>query len=132
MILIDTHVVVWLRTGDRRLGRDALGEVETALREGNAAISAISFWEAGMRAQKGRLDLGQDLDSWREKVVRDGIVEIPVNGVIAARAALLTGLHGDPADRIIVATALEGHQLVTADDCILHWSGQLNRLDART
>ena len=85
-----------------------------------------------MRAQKGRLDLGQELDSWREKVVRDGIVEIPVNGVIAARAALLTGLHGDPADRIIVATALEGHQLVTADVRILHWSGQLSRLDART
>ncbi len=132
MILLDTHVVIWLRTGDRRLGHNALGEMETALRDGNAGISAISFWEAGMRAQKGRLDLGQHLDTWREDIIRNGIIEIPVNGVIASRAALLTGLHGDPADRIIVATALEGHQLVTADDCILSWSGQLSRLDART
>ena len=46
-------------------------------------------------------------------------IEIPVNGVIASGAALPTGLHGDPADRIIVATALEGHRLVTADDRIL-------------
>ena len=58
MILLDTHVVIWLRTEDPRLGRDALGEVETALLEGNAGISAISFWEAGMRAQKGGLYLG--------------------------------------------------------------------------
>ena len=132
MILLDTHVVIWFRIGDRSLGHDALGEVETALRQGNAAISAISFWEAGVRAQKGGLYFGRDLDSWREDVIRNGIIEIPVNGVIASRAALLTGLHGDPADRIIVATALEGHQLVTADDRILSWSGQLSRLDART
>ena len=85
-----------------------------------------------MRAQKGRLDLGQHLDTWREDVIRNGIIEIPVNGVIAARAALLTGIHGDPADRIIVATALEGHRLVTADDRILNWSGQLSTFDART
>ncbi len=85
-----------------------------------------------MRAQKGRLNLGQHLDSWREDVIQNGIVEIPVNGVIAARAALLTGMHGDPADRIIVATALEGHRLLTADDRILRWSGQLSTLDART
>ena len=92
----------------------------------------MTFWEAGVRALKGGLYLGRDLDSWREDVIRNGIIEIPVNGVIAARAALLTGLHGDPADRIIVANALEGHQLVTADDRILSWSGQLSSLDART
>ena len=132
MILLDTHVVVWLRTGDRRLGPHSLQEVETGLREASAAVSSISFWEAGMRAQKGRLDLGQHLDTWREELLQNGIVEIPVNGVIAARAALLTGMHGDPADRIIVATALEGHRLLTADTRILNWPGQLNRLDART
>ena len=132
MILLDTHVVIWLRTGDRRLGRQSRREVEKGLREGNVAVSAISFWEAGMRSQKGRLDLGQHLDSWREEIIRNGIIEIPVNGVIAARAALLTGMHGDPADRVIVATALEGHRLLTADTRILRWPGQLNTLDART
>ncbi len=84
-----------------------------------------------MRAQKGGLSLGQDVGAWREELVDAGIVEIAVNGVIAARAGLLPEMHGDPADRIIVATALEGHRLITADDRILGWGGDLNRLDAR-
>ena len=131
MILLDTHVVIWLRTGDGRLGPRALHEVETALREGNGGVSAISFWEIGMRVQKGRLNLGRPLDAWREELVQAGLVEIPVDGRIAARAGLLVELHGDPADRIIVATALEGHDLVTSDSRILGWSGALTRLDAR-
>ncbi len=40
-------------------------------------------------------------------------------------------MHGDPADRLIVATALGGHQLLTADQRILNWPGPLSRLDAR-
>ena len=40
-------------------------------------------------------------------------------------------MHGDPADRIIVSTALDGHRLVTGDRLILNWPGHLNRLDAR-
>ena len=43
----------------------------------------------------------------------------------------LPNFHPDPADRIIVATALEGHRLLTADELILGWSGSLDRLDAR-
>ena len=131
MILLDTHVVIWVRTGDRRLGSLARTQTETALREGNAAVSAISFWEVGMRIQKGRLSLGRPLETWRRDLVGAGIVEIPVNGEIAARTGLLTEIHGDPADRIIVATAMEGHQLVTADERILRWDRDLDRLDAR-
>ena len=49
---------------------------------------------------------------------------------IAARESLLPDMHGDPADRLIVATALEGHQLVTADHQLLQWPGHLSRLRA--
>ena len=56
---------------------------------------------------------------------------LPVDDVIATRAGLLTDLHGDPADRLILATALEGHQLVTADVRLLDWPGAVGRLDAR-
>ena len=131
MILLDTHVVIWVRTGDRRLGSLALTQTETALREGNAAVSAVSFWEVGMRIQKGSLSLGRPLETWRRDLVAAGIVEIPVDGFIAARAGLLTEMHGDPADHLIVATAMEGHLLVTADERILRWDGDLDRLDAR-
>ena len=53
-----------------------------------------------------------------------------MDGAIAARAGLLPDLPGDPADRLIVATALEGHRLVTADRRMLDWPGQLSLLRA--
>lgn len=63
--------------------------------------------------------------------MEQGMSEIPVDGPIAARAGLLPALHGDPGDRLIVATALGGHQLVTADKRILRWQGELARVGAR-
>ena len=71
------------------------------------------------------------LPLWRDELLQEGFIEIPVNGGIGIRANQLAGLPGDPADRIIVATALEGHRLITADDRILSWPGQLDTLDAR-
>ncbi len=126
MILLDTHVLLWQEQGDRRLGPQARRTIVQALDAGQAAVSAISFWEVGMRMQKGQLALRFDLDAWRRDLLDQGLVEIPVNGRVAARAGLLPDLHGDPADRIIVATALEGHQLITADERILAWPGALD------
>ena len=130
MILLDTHVLLWHEQGDRRLGVKTRQAVERVLQERRAAVSSISFWEIGMRIQKGRLEFLLDLDAWRRELLDQGLVEIPVDGAIAARAGLLVDMHGDPADRLIVATALQGHQLLTADRRILDWSGQLSRLDA--
>ncbi len=83
-----------------------------------------------MLQEKGRLAFLQDIASWREELLEDGLTEISVTGTIAVRAGLLQNLHGDPADRIIIATALEGHRLVTGDRRILDWPGNLSRLDA--
>ena len=83
-----------------------------------------------MRIEKGQLRLDTDLLSWRRRFLDTGISEVPVHGEIAARAGLLPLIHGDPADRLIVATALAGHQLVTADRRILDWPGNLHRQDA--
>ena len=130
MILLDTHVIIWLSTGDRRLGPRANREIVDALQGDNAAVSAISFWEVGMRVQKNHINLGLALDAWRRALIEDGFIEISVDGGIAMRAGLLPEMHGDPADRLIVATALGGHRLVTADQRILDWAGNLDRLDA--
>lgn len=132
MILLDTHVLLWYERGDRRLGAQARRVFESALQEGDVAVSAISFWEVGMQIQKGRLRLSLDLDAWRRDLLDHGLLEIPVDGIISARAGLLANIHGDPADRLIVSTALAGHQLVTADERILDWPGDLIRIDART
>lgn len=105
--------------------------MEKALREASLAASAISFWEIAMLHEKGRIDLGQDTRAWRTRLLDDGLAEIPVDGDVAIRANELTGLHADPADRLIVATALGGHRLVTADKRILSWTGRLSRVDAR-
>ena len=130
MILLDTHVLLWHGRGDRRLGRRARRMVERALPRRRAAVSAISFWEVAMRVHSGRLDLLMDPEALRRDLLAQGLVEIPVSGLIGVRAGLLPGLRGDPADRLIVATALEGHRLLTADSQILEWPGKLNRIDA--
>ncbi|WP_419166236.1 type II toxin-antitoxin system VapC family toxin [Candidatus Palauibacter sp.] len=130
LILLDTHVLLWHGRGDHRLGRRARRMVERALPRRRAAISAISFWEVAMRVHSGRLDLLVDPEALRRDLLTQGLVEIPVSGLIGVRAGLLAGLSGDPADRLIVATALEGHQLLTADRHILDWPGKLNRMDA--
>lgn len=130
MILLDTHVILWYEVGTDKLGSHARGLLEIGLSSQDVCMSAISFWEVGMQLRKGRLELGVALDAWRRGLLRRGLTEVPVNGRIASRAGLLPDLHGDPADRIIVATALEGHQLVTADRRILEWPGSLSRIDA--
>lgn len=130
MILLDTHVVAWFWSDDRRLGQQAKQEISLALGQNTAAVSAISFWEVGMRLQKGQINLGLSLDAWRKALLEVGLIEIPIDGGIAVKAGLLEDIHGDPADRIIVATALEGHTLVTADRRILNWPGPLARMNA--
>ena len=130
MILFDTHVLIWHENGDRRLGRQARREFGRALQCGEAAVSAISFWEIGMQVRKDRLGFLIDPRAWRRDLLNRGLIEIPVDGDIASRAGRLAKIHGDPADRIIVATALEGHRLMTADRLILEWPGPLKCLSA--
>ena len=130
MILLDTHVLVWLLLNDRRIGQQTREAVDRSWGRGEAAVSAITFWEVAMLEDKGRLSLSADIGAWRTSLLEEGLVEIAVNGELGVRAGLLQDLHGDPADRLILATALEGHQLVTADYQLLEWPGDLSRLRA--
>ena len=104
--------------------------IARAWERGEVAVSAMTFWEIAMLHDKGRLALPHDVAGWRTHLLEDGLVEIPVDGEIGIRAIQIDGLHGDPADRVIVATALSGHRLLTADGLILAWSGPLDRLSA--
>ena len=130
MILLDTHVMLWLRLGEPRLGTNARREIDQAWQSNEVGVSAISFWEVAMLKDKGRIRFPMDVELWRREQLAQGLVEISVDGEIATRAGLLPHMHGDPADRLIVATALADHRLVTADRRILDWPGQLSRLDA--
>ena len=63
-------------------------------------------------------------------MLASGLVEIPLTATHAMRAAALPNLHRDPIDRFIVATALDGHSLITADRQILRWQGPLESIPA--
>ncbi len=130
MTIADTHALVWLWTGDDRLGPNARATIDSALRDGDLAVSAMTFWEVAMLRAKDRLDFPENVNAWRRELLGQGLIEIPVDGVIGIRANELPDFHADPADRIIVATSMDGHQLVTADRRILDWSGQLRCVDA--
>ena len=130
MTLADTHALIWLWTGDAHLGPNARRSIDSALQDGELAVSAMTFWEVAMLRGKDRLDFSEDVAAWRRELLGQGVIEIPVDGDIGIRANELAGFHPDPADRIIVATAMNGHQLVTADRRILDWPGEVRRLNA--
>ena len=121
MILLDTHALIWFDRGDQRLGPTTRGLIEEGLQAGEIAISAISIWEFGMLVSKGRLRMDLGLNDWRSTLREQGLIEISISADLAERAATLPNLHGDPADRIIVATA---------DRHILNWQGELTRVRA--
>lgn len=110
MLLLDTHALVWLVTDSPKLGKLARRHAARG-----AHVSAITFWELEMLAEAGRVRLGMSISEARDAVLRTNVDEVPVDGVIAMTAARL-GMHGDPGDRFIVATALtHGATLMTAD-----------------
>ena len=115
MILLDTHVWVrWLDPDVKPLPRGMIDRIETA---GQLAVSAISCWEVAWLLRRGRLDLTLPLEQWTDWALADsGVVCLPVQREIAIRAANLPEHHRDPADRMIIATALHhGIQLASLD-----------------
>lgn len=131
MTLLDTHALVWLVEGSPKLGRKAKALCERASAAGALCVSAITFWELAMLASRGRVTFVKPLTAWRDDLLAAGLVEIAVTGEIAATAGQLGGFDGDPADRIIVASAIRnGATLLTADGRLLEWAGSLKRADA--
>jgi PIN domain nuclease of toxin-antitoxin system len=117
MILLDTHVVLWLTTTPTNLSGKAKSAIEEARKNGDGlAISDITLLELATLATKGRIQLGISLESFLREIEARFVV-LPMSGRACARAmGLPTGYPKDPADRVIGATALvEGLPLITAD-----------------
>jgi PIN domain nuclease of toxin-antitoxin system len=69
-----------------------------------------------------RLSLQQPVQAWRKSLIDAGLIEVGVSGEIGIQAAQLEGFHGDPADRIITASAISNDaKLCTADQQIIGW-----------
>jgi PIN domain nuclease of toxin-antitoxin system len=119
VLLLDTHVWLWLVGGVEPLKRPVLSAVEGAARRGRIRVSAISVWELAMLEAKGRIRLSKDCLAWvREALSAPGTSLVPLTPEIAVETSRLPGeFHGDPADRILVATArLLGATLLTRDE----------------
>ena len=126
MIVLDTHVLLWMDRDDAALGPQARLAITQAWTQGEVAVSAISFWECAMLAQRGKITLPTEAEVWRADLLQVGVREIPLDGRIAQLSTRLHGMHRDPADRFIVATAIHSNAtLLTADKKILDWQGEL-------
>lgn len=117
MILVDTHVVIWLALEPDRISKKARTAIEETRQHGEGlAISDMTLLEIAMIASKNRIKLNSTLETFLSEVeVR--FVVLPISGRICVRAlALPANYPNDPADRVIAATALvEGIPLLTAD-----------------
>jgi PIN domain nuclease of toxin-antitoxin system len=126
LIVLDTHVWIWLINGDEQLRLStALPIINQSAQFSNIKISAISIWEVGMLEAKGRISFSMKCLDWvKQALAATGISLAPLTPEIAVLSSRLPGeFHGDPADRIIVATALElNASLVTKDEKILKYS----------
>lgn len=125
MIVLDTHVLVWFVSSPDKLSRNAQKRINEEIKKNEILISSISIWEIYMLVKKEKIKLSMHPDTWLGKVESLPFIQfIPVDNLIASQSVNLPEpLHNDPADRIIIATALShGAILITSDRRILNYS----------
>jgi PIN domain nuclease of toxin-antitoxin system len=135
LLVLDTHVWIWLMEGSERLSVAARERIQQGVRAEALRVAAISVWEAAMLEAKGRIVFDEDCAAWvRRALGAPGLSLFPLTPEVAIASTRLPGtFQGDPADRMIVATArASGATLVTADSAILRYaaSGHLRVLPA--
>ena len=116
MIVLDTATWIWRASDPKRLTAKARRAIDRAE---HALVSTISVWEVAMLVAKRRIQLDRPVEQWVDiALALPGIQLAPLEPAIAVRSTKLPGeFHPDPADRIIVATALENaFTLITPDD----------------
>jgi PIN domain nuclease of toxin-antitoxin system len=119
-LLLDTHVLLWWASGDRRLSKSVRAAIASA--DNAIAVSAATFWELAIKKQLRRVDI--DLTDLQAAVAADGFDEMPVEIADTLRLQALPDLHRDPFDRLLIAQSIEGGcRLVTRDEQILSYAG---------
>ena len=119
-IICDTHIPLFWANAPSRLGRSAAAALEKGRQDGQLAIADISLWELALLHERGRLLLPVDVSpveyvSRLLQALRLQVLPINMDIAVLSRSSLFQ--HGDPADRLIAATALHGRwPLITADE----------------
>ncbi len=124
-LVLDTHVWVWLMQGASELKPALRKRLQAAARNGGLRVSVISVWEVAMLEAKGRLVFAEDCQHWvRRALAAPGLRLEPLSTEVAIASTRLPGrFRGDPADRMLIATARElAGLLVTADRAVLQYA----------
>ncbi len=130
-LLLDTHIALWLDSGDDRLRASTRALIDGCWQNGGAILlSAITVWEIALLVDTGRIDLDIPVAAWIERFLDcPGIEAVPLGHQAASRSYQLHHLeHRDPADRLLIATAIElACPLVTYDERIVRFGKKHGR-----
>jgi PIN domain nuclease of toxin-antitoxin system len=130
-LLLDTHIVLWLDSGDDRLRTSTRSLIDGCWGNGGTIfLSAVTAWEIALLVDAARIDLDIPVEAWvRRFLERPGIEAVPLGHRAASRSYQLHHLeHRDPADRLLIATAIElGCPLVTYDERIARFGKRHGR-----
>lgn len=130
-LLLDTHIALWLDSGDDRLRPSTRALIDGCWRNGGTIfLSAVTVWEIALLVDTGRIDLDIPVEAWVERfLTRPGIEAVPLGHRAASRAYQLHHLeHRDPADRLLISTAIElACPLVTYDERIARFGTRRGR-----
>jgi len=131
VLLLDTHIALWLESGDDRLRPSARALIDGCGRSGGTVLlSAVSAWEIALLVDTGRIDLDLPVEAWIKRFFdRPGIEAVPLHCSAASRSYQLHHLENrDPADRLLIATAIElACPLVTYDERIARFGEKHGR-----
>lgn len=122
MIVLDTHAWIWWASDPGLLSPDARDAVDGATAARDVCVSSVSVWEVALLVKRGRLELTLEPAQWvRRAEALPFLRFVPVDNAIALRSVQLDGrFHQDPADRIIVATALSLEASLVTKDRRMH------------
>jgi PIN domain nuclease of toxin-antitoxin system len=130
-LLLDTHIALWLDSGDDALRPSTRAMIDECWQSGGTIfLSAITVWEIALLVDSDRIDLDVPIEAWVGRFLeRPGIEAVPLGHRAAARAYQLRHLaHRDPADRLLIATAIEiASPLVTYDERIARFGERHGR-----
>lgn len=121
--LLDTHTWLWFFAGDKTLNTKTQELINAAIKDGKLYLSSISFWEVSMLVSKKRIILNYPCLEWIKQASAH-LKIINLTPIISVDSCELPdSFHGDPADRIITASArTESLILLTRDKHILNYS----------
>jgi PIN domain nuclease of toxin-antitoxin system len=130
-LLLDTHITLWLDSGDDRLRSSTRALIDGCWQSGGTiCLSAVSAWEIALLVNTRRIELDLPIEAWVARFFeRPGVEAVPLGHFAASRSYRLVQFeHRDPADRLLIATAIQlASPLVTYDERILRFATEYGR-----